>query len=115
MPDALKVQKGGRYETEGDRTSDRALRAAAKDDGCRVIERVLMLRDGHLAAIPNCQYVEAWDKVQRYMAGGPRSLIAAVTIRVRRGSRWFEDSAGIASHFSKLNMVAKASCKNVPP
>lgn len=48
---------------------------ALHDDEHQAIERVLLLHDEQLAAIPQFRYVEAWGKLQRYMAGGFRSPI----------------------------------------
>ncbi len=49
---------------------------AIKDDEHETIERVLVLHDEQLAAIPNYRYVEAWERLQRYMIGGFRSPIS---------------------------------------
>ncbi|WP_439896163.1 hypothetical protein [Burkholderia ubonensis] len=48
---------------------------ALKDDEHQAIERVLVLHDEQLEAIPNYRYVEAWERLQRYMVGGFRSPI----------------------------------------
>jgi hypothetical protein len=41
------------------------------------VERVLVLHDGQLAAVPKFRYLEAWDRLQRFVASNMRSPIPA--------------------------------------
>ncbi|MCA8023584.1 hypothetical protein [Burkholderia metallica] len=40
-----------------------------------VVERVLVLHDGQLAAVPKFRYLEAWDQLQRFIRSGRHSPI----------------------------------------
>lgn len=42
-----------------------------------LVERVLVLHDGQLAAVPKFRYLEAWDKLQRFITSGEHSPIPA--------------------------------------
>ncbi|WP_175769874.1 hypothetical protein [Burkholderia cenocepacia] len=44
-----------------------------------VVERVLVLHDEQLAAVPKFRYLEAWDQLQRFVTGGTRSPIPLAT------------------------------------
>ncbi|HGO6126451.1 hypothetical protein QZM82_32320 [Burkholderia cepacia] len=68
------------------RTAETALDACIKriedDQPCLlldheqlVVERVLVLHDGQLAAVPKFRYLEAWDELQRFIKSGKDSPI----------------------------------------
>ncbi|WP_081057683.1 hypothetical protein [Burkholderia diffusa] len=40
-----------------------------------VVERVLVLHDEQLAAVPKYRYLEAWDRLQRFVTSGKHSPI----------------------------------------
>ncbi|WP_175905709.1 hypothetical protein [Burkholderia seminalis] len=42
------------------------------------VERVLVVHDEQLAAIPKHRYLAAWDRLQRFVTGGGRSPIPVV-------------------------------------
>lgn len=42
-----------------------------------VVERVLVLHDEQLAAVPKFRYLEAWEQLQRFIASGNHSPIPA--------------------------------------
>ncbi|ABO58998.1 hypothetical protein WK24_19885 [Burkholderia vietnamiensis] len=42
-----------------------------------VVERVLVLHDEQLAAVPKFRYLEAWDRLHRFVKGGKSSPIPA--------------------------------------
>lgn len=46
-----------------------------QDDELAGVERVLVVHDEQLAAIPKHRYLEAWDRLQRFISGTGRSPI----------------------------------------
>ncbi|WP_423760848.1 hypothetical protein [Burkholderia sp. NLJ2] len=42
-----------------------------------IVERILVIHDEQLAAIPWHRYLTAWERLQRYIVAGKRSPIAA--------------------------------------
>ncbi|WP_175908233.1 MULTISPECIES: hypothetical protein [Burkholderia] len=80
-----------RETTEGEelgpyRSAEAALDACIKrienDEPCQlldheqtVVERVLVLHDGQLVAVPKFRYLEAWDELQRFIKSGKHSPI----------------------------------------
>ncbi len=42
-----------------------------------IVERVLVLHDDQLAAVPKFRYLEAWEQLQRFIASGKHSPIPA--------------------------------------
>lgn len=46
-----------------------------REDELADVERVLVVHDEQLAAIPRHRYLAAWDRLQRFVTGGGRSPI----------------------------------------
>lgn len=51
---------------------------ALVDDEVADVERVLVVHDEQLAAVPKHRYLAAWDRLQRFVNGARRSPIAKV-------------------------------------
>ncbi|HDR9039045.1 TPA: hypothetical protein QDB07_006626 [Burkholderia vietnamiensis] len=67
-----------RAEAVLDACSARAERGEAwvlREDELADVERVLVVHDGQLAAIPKHRYLVAWDRLQRFVTGGGKSPI----------------------------------------
>ncbi|WP_081077138.1 hypothetical protein [Burkholderia pseudomultivorans] len=51
-----------------------------REDELGDVERVLVVHDEQLAAIPKHRYLAAWDRLQRFVMGGGRSPIPRAEI-----------------------------------
>lgn len=66
--------------------ADRGERCLLLDHELATVERILIIHDEQLAAIPWHRYLTAWERLQRYIVAGKRSPIAAAA-----GTRQFRE------------------------
>ncbi|RQR72372.1 MULTISPECIES: hypothetical protein [unclassified Burkholderia] len=57
--------------------ADRGERCLLLDHELAIVERILVIHDEQLAAIPWHRYLDAWERLRHYIANGRRSPIAA--------------------------------------